>query len=154
MEYECMERKMDRRVERVLQMMHDNSKQFELNKIAGSVNLSVSRLSHLFKANTGLPPAKYFKQLQMERAKQLLATSFLSIKEVKSAVGIHDSSNFVRSFKTVYGLTPTQYRSGAWDPRSGNVSAGMTSGARIQQKQIQRVQEGGSLTRRGVRARA
>lgn len=150
---------MDRRVERVLQLMHDNAKQFELNKIAGSVNLSVSRLSHLFKANTGLPPAKYFKQLQMERAKQLLATSFLSIKQVKAAVGIHDSSNFVRSFKSVYGLTPTQYRSDAWDTRSGNASVGASSGAvindaRMQQKQIQRVQENSSLVRRGVRARA
>src|SRR5215472_7228461 len=115
---------MDRRVERVIQLMNENSRRFELIQLALSVNLSVSRLSHLFKAHTGLSPAKYFKQLQMRRAKELLETSFLSVKQVKAAVGIDDSSNFVRSFKSVYGLTPTQYRSGAWDSKPDDTRAG------------------------------
>lgn len=46
----------------------------------------------------------------MERAGHLLETSFLSIKEVAHAVGINDGSHFARDFKTIHGVTPTQYR--------------------------------------------
>lgn len=104
---------MDRRVETALQLMKGNLQQSsQLSEIATSVNLSASRLSHLFKTETGVSPAKYLKHARMERAKQLLETSFLSVKQVMVAVGINDSSHFVRSFKSTYGQTPTQYRSG------------------------------------------
>jgi AraC family transcriptional regulator of arabinose operon len=104
---------MDRRVETALQLMKNNLQQkTNFCGIAASVNLSVSRLSHLFKTETGVSPAKYLKHARMERAKQLLETSFLSVKQVMASVGINDSSHFVRSFKNSYGLTPTEYRSG------------------------------------------
>jgi AraC family transcriptional regulator, arabinose operon regulatory protein len=103
---------MDRRVETALQLMKGNLQQnSRLSEIAASVNLSASRLSHLFKTETGVSPAKHLKRARMERAKQLLETSFLSVKQVMVAVGINDSSHFVRSFKNAYGLTPTDYRS-------------------------------------------
>ena len=104
---------MDRRVETALQLMKGNlQKKTGLSEIAACVNLSASRLSHLFKTETGVSPAKYLKHARMERARQLLETSFLSVKQVMVAVGINDSSHFVRSFKNAYGLTPTDYRSG------------------------------------------
>lgn len=104
---------MDRRVETALHLMKGNLQQkTSLSGIAACVNLSASRLSHLFKTETGVSPAKYLKHARMERAKQLLETSFLSVKQIMVAVGINDSSHFVRSFKNAYGLTPTDYRSG------------------------------------------
>jgi AraC family transcriptional regulator of arabinose operon len=103
---------MDRRVETALQLMKGNLQQkTDLSGIAACVNLSASRLSHLFKTETGVSPAKYLKRARMERARQLLETSFLSVKQIMAAVGINDSSHFVRSFKNAYGLTPTDYRS-------------------------------------------
>lgn len=103
---------MDRRVEAALQLMKGNLQQkTDLSDIAACVNLSESRLSHLFKTETGVSPAKYLKRARMERARQLLETSFLSVKQVMAAVGINDSSHFVRSFKNAFGLTPTDYRS-------------------------------------------
>ena len=104
---------MDRRVETALQLMKANLQQKTgLSDIAAGVNLSASRLSHLFKTETGVSPAKYLKRARMERARQLLETSFLSVKQIMVAVGINDSSHFVRSFKNAFGLTPTDYRSG------------------------------------------
>ncbi len=103
---------MDRRVETALQLMKGNLQQKTcLSEVAASVNLSGSRLSHLFKTETGVSPAKYLKRARMERARQLLETSFLSVKQIMVAVGINDGSHFVRSFKNAYGLTPTDYRS-------------------------------------------
>ena len=46
----------------------------------------------------------------MERAKYLLETGFLSIKEITYSVGLSDESHFVRDFKKAYGIAPTNYR--------------------------------------------
>lgn len=46
----------------------------------------------------------------MERARYLLETSFLSVKEITHNVGLNDESHFVRDFKKVYGVPPTLYR--------------------------------------------
>ena len=46
----------------------------------------------------------------MEKAKYLLETSFLSVKEITHRVGLNDESHFVRDFKIAYGLSPTLYR--------------------------------------------
>ena len=48
--------------------------------------------------------------LRLERAKHLLDTSFLSVKEITHSVGLNDESHFVRDFKKAYGASPTLYR--------------------------------------------
>src|SRR5215204_172902 len=79
-------------------------------KLAAVVNLSPSRLHQLFKEETGLPPARYLRQLRMRRAKKLLETTHLSVKQVMAGVGVTDESHFVRDFKKCCGLTPARYR--------------------------------------------
>ncbi|MFN2493403.1 MAG: helix-turn-helix domain-containing protein [Pyrinomonadaceae bacterium] len=80
------------------------------SSLAKDVNLSSSRLHQLFKRETGLPPATYLRSLRMKQAKELLETSYLSIKEVMTRVGVLDESHFVRAFKKTYGCTPAKYR--------------------------------------------
>lgn len=46
----------------------------------------------------------------MERARYLLETSFLSVKEITHTVGLNDESHFVRDFKKAYGTPPARYR--------------------------------------------
>lgn len=46
----------------------------------------------------------------MERARYLLETSFLSVKEIAHSVGLNDESHFVRDFKKTYSVSPTLYR--------------------------------------------
>ncbi|HEX9919470.1 MAG TPA: helix-turn-helix domain-containing protein, partial [Pyrinomonadaceae bacterium] len=65
---------------------------------------------HLFKAETGSSPARYLKALRLERARELLETTFLSVKEIRALVGFNDDSHFARDFRATYGLTPQQYR--------------------------------------------
>ncbi len=102
---------MDQRVQRILVLMRENlHKELSLEEFAETVNLSVWRLSHIFKSETGQSPINYLRTLRMERAGYLLETSFLSIKEVAHAVGVNDGSHFARDFKTIHGVTPTQYR--------------------------------------------
>jgi two-component system, response regulator YesN len=102
---------MDSRIQKVQQMMRDNlNRELSLAELAQSVNLSTWRLCHLFRTDIGMPPIKYLRSLRLEAAKQLLETSFLSIKEITYKVGLNDESHFVRDFKKVYGMPPSVYR--------------------------------------------
>lgn len=103
---------MDKRVEKILEMMRDDVRgELSLAEFAQSVNLSVWRLCHIFKSDVGMPPIKYLRLLRMERAKGLLESSFLSVKEIAFQVGLNDESHFVRDFKATYGHSPAIYRS-------------------------------------------
>ena len=84
--------------------------ELSVDHLARSVNLSRSRFHHLFKAETGMSPARYLRTIRMELAKSLLETSFLSVKQIMNSAGFRDRSHFERDFKNHYGLTPTQIR--------------------------------------------
>ncbi|MDX6288855.1 MAG: hypothetical protein QOH42_654 [Blastocatellia bacterium] len=102
---------MDRRVQSVIKLMEVYLDQpLSLHDLARSVNLSPWRLSHLFKTETRTPPLQYLRTLRMQQAKILLETTFLSVKQIMTEVGVRDGSHFVRDFKTTYGLSPTRYR--------------------------------------------
>jgi AraC-like DNA-binding protein len=92
-------------------MRADVRGEMSLAEFAQSVNLSVWRLSHIFKSDVGMPPIRYLRLLRMERAKGLLESSFLSVKEIAFQVGLNDESHFVRDFKSTYGFSPALYRS-------------------------------------------
>lgn len=78
--------------------------------LAGVANLSPSHFMNLFKQRTGYPPHEYIKGLRMHRARQLLDNSFLSVKQIAAATGFNDSPNFSRTFKSVYRVSPRDYR--------------------------------------------
>jgi len=103
---------LDKRVEKIIQMMREDVRgELSLGEFAQSVNLSVWRLCHIFKSDVGMPPIRYLRQLRMQRAKDLLESSFLSVKEIAFQVGLNDESHFVRDFKSTYGYSPALYRS-------------------------------------------
>ena len=102
---------MDYRISTVIALMKEHLQQgWPASRWAQFVNISPSRLHQLFKDETGVPPARYLRLLRMERAKNLLETSYLSVKEVMTRVGVADESHFVRDFKRSYGWTPARYR--------------------------------------------
>ena len=102
---------MAERIKRVIESMEeDPSRNLTLQKMAASVNLSPPYFCNLFKTVTGVSPAKYLKSLRMQQAATLLTTTFLSVKEIVCRVGLTDESHFVRDFKRLYGVTPTEYR--------------------------------------------
>jgi AraC-like DNA-binding protein len=120
---------LDKRVEKIIEMMREDvSGELSLSEFAQSVNLSVWRLCHVFKSDVGMPPMRYLRLLRMERAKDLLESSFLSVKEIGFRVGLTDESHFVRDFKATYGLSPacyrTQFRENGGDSHNGHSTNG------------------------------
>src|SRR5215208_2105261 len=102
---------MEHRVRQVIGLAEESlHKGWSPAKLAALVNLSPSRLHQLFKEETGVPPARYLRRLRMRRAKELLETTNLSVKQVMAGVGLTDESHFVRDFKKTCGLTPARYR--------------------------------------------
>lgn len=102
---------MDHRVQRVIALMKANLRRgLTLGEMAQAADLTPSHFCRLFKAETGGTPAKYLKWLKMQKAKELLETTTLGVKQVMLRLGVKDKSHFVRDFEMTSGLTPTKYR--------------------------------------------
>ncbi len=102
---------MDQRVQIVIALIEEDlRRELSLDDLAKSVNLSASRLRHLFTTETGTSPAQYLKSIRIRKAKEMLETTFLSVKQIMSLVGFVDRKHFACDFKKTYGTSPTEYR--------------------------------------------
>jgi transcriptional regulator GlxA family with amidase domain len=102
---------MDPRVQTAINQMGEQLHcELSLEVMSQSVNLSASRFRHLFKKEMGTTPAQYLKSLRMRRAKELVETTFLNIKQIMSSIGMRDKRHFAQDFERTYGVTPTQHR--------------------------------------------
>ena len=101
------------RIQTVIDFMDANlHRKIPLTELAEIASVSQSHLSRLFNLHTGLSPGDYLIKLRMEKARHLLVTSFLSIKQVMATLGYGPSSraNFVEQFKRYFDHTPSEYR--------------------------------------------
>jgi two-component system, response regulator YesN len=78
--------------------------------IADNFNISYYYLSRMFKEETGENFADYLNWYRMEKAREILSSSTISIQNVAFSVGHTNSNTFIRSFKKLYSITPGQYR--------------------------------------------
>lgn len=102
---------MDPRVQAVITHINENThRELSLGHMAKAAGLSTWHLSHLFKAETGLSPIQYLHFTRMEKAKALLESTPLMVKQIMPRVGITDESHFRRNFRKTYGYTPAEWR--------------------------------------------
>ncbi len=78
--------------------------------IADAVQLSPSRLSHLFKEQTGVTPARFVELRRIERAMGLLESSSMSIGSIAVATGFSSQFYFTNRFHAVTGTSPSAWR--------------------------------------------
>lgn len=80
-------------------------------QIAASLGLSLRQFHRRLKAAIGLTPAKYVRFLRLESAAQLLKHERdKNIAEIALMVGFKDPNYFSKVFKTLYELSPNQFR--------------------------------------------
>ncbi len=116
---------MDRRVVAAKSLIEENP-WLKVNILAKEVNLSASRLQHLFARHTGSSIRAYAQEARLMKAAVMLATTFLSIKEVRVKVGYRDTAVFSRAFKRQFGRSPTVYRSNSSQGSSPTLGAAKT----------------------------
>ena len=81
-----------------------------IQQIAEELGVSYSNLRKLFKEHTGLSPATYQQELRLLRAKELLTTTELSIKEIAYRLNFESPDYFSAKFKAKMGLKPSEVR--------------------------------------------
>ena len=98
--------------EKIIAHLEQNfTRDLSLSDIAEIFSLSASRISHIFKEETGLGLKRYIIQRRIVEAKKLLEENEdMKVKVISSRVGFDDFYLFNRSFKKITGLTPTNYR--------------------------------------------
>lgn len=82
----------------------------KVSQIAEHFGYNKRYLSSFFHAASGITLKEYITQKKMEEAKYLLSDTNSYIKEIAFQLGFHDSHTFMKVFKKLVGLTPTQYR--------------------------------------------
>jgi transcriptional regulator GlxA family with amidase domain len=99
----------DYRIRKVLESLEDDPAT-SVQKLATLVNLSSSRLGHLFKLQIGMDLSHFLANERLEKAAELLRQTELSIKEIAIRVGYHHSSSFDRGFQNKFSVPPADFR--------------------------------------------
>jgi len=81
-----------------------------VTELANLFNMSRRNLLRRFRNTTAMTVAGYITQVQLTKAKRLLATSNKLIKQVAHETGFKSPSNFAVAFERNVGLTPTTFR--------------------------------------------
>lgn len=81
-----------------------------IQQVAEELGVSYSNFRKLFKEFTGISPALYQQDLRLQRAKELHATTTLSIKEIAYRLRFDSPDYFSSKFKIKTGKKPSEFR--------------------------------------------
>ena len=87
-----------------------HSQNITLDFLSNLTYMNKFHLVHTFTKQIGLSPINYAINKRIQEAKNLLATTSYSIRDIASIVGFCNSSYFSQMFKKVTGVTPKNYR--------------------------------------------
>lgn len=90
---------------------HISDPELTVEHLAEAVGVSSMQLYRKIKATADTTPNDYIRQIRMNRALELLAEGELNIAEIAYAIGYSDPKYFSKCFKTMFGKTPTQFKS-------------------------------------------
>ncbi len=91
-------------------MRENYDKDIALEDISRAVNLSPFYFSRFYKEETGVNFIDRLTGIRMDKAKELIADSTLSMKDVARTVGYSDPNYFSKLFKKVVGTTASEYK--------------------------------------------
>ncbi|CDH44401.1 helix-turn-helix transcriptional regulator [Candidatus Contendibacter odensensis] len=98
---------LDGRIQRVIRLMkEDVTHSYSMNELAEYINLSPTRLVHLFKAEVGVP-IRRFRQWHRMRVVAALIAKGDTLTDAALGAGFADSSHFSRAFRNMFGITPS-----------------------------------------------
>lgn len=81
-----------------------------VEEIAERIHMSYSWFRKVFKEYTGFAPAQYIQELRLNKGKELLTNTSLSVKEIAFKTGFENPEYFFTVFRKKTGMTAIQYR--------------------------------------------
>lgn len=81
-----------------------------IDDVAQRFGFGVRNFKRRFKQATGYTPIGYLQTLRLERAKQMLESTRMTLDSITYAVGYEDSNSFRRLFQQRVGILPAAYR--------------------------------------------
>lgn len=91
-------------------IQEEYAKNISLEGVAKLVGVSSQYLSKIFKEETKMTFIEWVTRLRIDKAKEIIQDQEQAIKEVGVLVGYKDPNYFSRIFRSVLGMTPSQYR--------------------------------------------
>lgn len=96
---------------RAVEFMRANlDRDITLNDISGICHVSPYHFARGFKNSLGRPPYQYLMLLRMERARDLLLSSTMSVTQIALSVGYDTPQAFARAFRRIHGISPSHFR--------------------------------------------
>lgn len=106
-----LDKRLDPRIELALQYLSQHMEQpIRIEELARSVGLSLSRLSHLFKQETGTSVVEHLNHLRLQQAALLMEHMGRSATEAALDVGFNNYNHFAALFRKSYGVSPRTYK--------------------------------------------
>lgn len=100
-----------RRLEAARDFIHSNfNREIDLKDIASSAYLSPCHFLRLFKELFHETPHQYLNRYRMEKARNFLLNTKLSITDITMNVGFESNSHFIRLFHRYFGMSPKRFR--------------------------------------------
>lgn len=83
--------------------------ELDIDSISKDIGMSRSNLYRKIKSLTDIPPNEFIRNFRLEMAAKILREARIPIAEVYVAVGFSSHAYFSRCFKSLYGVSPTEY---------------------------------------------
>jgi transcriptional regulator GlxA family with amidase domain len=96
---------------RVAQLMEENiEKPLSLEKIAKATGLSRRQIERLFKRDLNCVPKRYYLEMRLRRARELLLQTSMPIMEITAACGFQSPPHFSKCYRNQFGYPPSSER--------------------------------------------
>ncbi|WP_430817621.1 helix-turn-helix domain-containing protein [Carboxylicivirga sp. RSCT41] len=89
---------------------HYSDADYNVSMLVNDLCISRSNLYTRLKSLTGLTTSAYIRLFRLKKGAELLKTGHLNVSQVAYSIGLNDPKYFSKSFKKLYGLTPTEYQ--------------------------------------------
>jgi len=132
--YECLENWMRKTQQLIMEEFDDYKNKEKINLaiiyirenyksnlnmavVSNYISMNYSLFSLNFKQYTGVNFVNYLKKIRIDEAKRLLEETDEKIIDMSQMVGYENEKHFMKIFKSVCGVSPSEYRKNSWHPK-------------------------------------
>lgn len=104
-------KEIERKIRRACITLRENlTQQVNIENLAEESHLGYSNFRRVFKKYTGVSPAQYHLNLRLQKARELLINTNMSVKQIAFEMGFQSNHYFTRIFTSKVGVSPTVFR--------------------------------------------